>query len=48
INMHVDLIRGSDPHHCLEAIFKGTGRALRAALSRDDREKGVPSSKGVL
>ena len=48
LNMHVDLITGSDPHHCLEAIFKGSGRALREALSNDEREDGIPSSKGVL
>lgn len=48
INMHVDLLAGSDPHHCLEAIFKGAGRALRQAISADSREKGIPSSKGVL
>ena len=48
INMHVDLLKGSDPHHCLEAIFKGTGRALREALSNDEREDGIPSSKGTL
>jgi len=48
IDMHVDLLAGTDPHHCLEAIFKGTGRALRQALARDSREPGIPSSKGVL
>lgn len=48
VNMHVDLLAGLDAHHCLEAIFKGVGRALRAAVSADSREKGVPSSKGVL
>ncbi len=48
INMHVDLLAGSDPHHCLEAIFKGSGRALREALSNDEREDGIPSSKGSL
>ena len=48
INMHVDLLASEDPHHALEAIFKGVGRALRAAVARDPREKGVPSSKGVL
>jgi len=48
LTLHVDLLAGSDPHHCLEAVFKGTGRALRAALSTDPRESGVPSSKGVL
>ncbi|MCD8350326.1 MAG: imidazoleglycerol-phosphate dehydratase HisB [Planctomycetaceae bacterium] len=48
INMHVDLLRAEDPHHALEAIFKGVGRALRTAVATDPREKGVPSSKGVL
>lgn len=48
INMHVDLLAAEDPHHALEAIFKGVGRALRAAVAHDPREKGIPSSKGVL
>ncbi len=48
VNMHVDLLCGLDAHHCLEAIFKGVGRSLRAAVARDGRETGVPSSKGVL
>ncbi len=48
VNMHVDLLAGSDPHHCLEAIFKASGRALRQAVTMDEREKGIPSSKGVL
>lgn len=48
LNLHIDLLRGKDPHHCLEAVFKGVGRALRVALSPDEREKGIPSSKGML
>ena len=48
LNMHVDLLSGGDPHHALEAIFKGMGRALRQAVAPDPREKGVPSSKGIL
>lgn len=48
-NTHVDLIAGEDPHHCLEAIFKGLGRALRMAVSIDPRERGaIPSTKGSL
>ncbi len=48
VNMHIDLLAGLDAHHCLEAMFKGAGRALRAAVAMDARETGVPSSKGVL
>ncbi len=48
LNLHVDLLAGGDAHHCLEAIFKAVGRALRQALTLDAREPGVPSSKGVL
>lgn len=48
MTMHVDLLAGVDPHHALEAIFKGMGRALRAAVAPDPREAGIPSSKGAL
>lgn len=48
VNMHVDLLAAEDPHHALEAIFKGVGRALRMAVKSDPAEKGVPSSKGTL
>lgn len=48
VNLHVNLLAGSDPHHCVEAIFKGLGRALREAVAIDPRERGVPSSKGTL
>ncbi|MDR1536106.1 MAG: imidazoleglycerol-phosphate dehydratase HisB [Planctomycetota bacterium] len=46
--LHVALLAGEDPHHSLEAIFKGLGRALRQAVARDPGERGVPSTKGVL
>lgn len=48
VNLHVDLLAAEDPHHALEAIFKGLGRALRSAAAIDPREGGIPSSKGVL
>lgn len=46
--LHVDLLRGRDFHHSVEAIFKACARALRAAAARDARVVGIPSTKGVL
>ncbi len=49
VTVHVDLLKaGLDVHHTLEAVFKALGRALRQAVERDPRVKGVPSTKGKL
>ena len=48
INLHVDVLKGDDPHHILESIFKALGRALEEASRIDTRIKGVPSTKGRL
>ncbi|MCZ6777642.1 MAG: imidazoleglycerol-phosphate dehydratase HisB [Acidobacteriota bacterium] len=48
LNLHLDLLRGRNSHHCIEAAFKAFARALREAVSRDQRERGVPSTKGSL
>lgn len=48
MNLHIDLLRGRNTHHILEATFKATARALRQAVERDPRASGVPSTKGVL
>ena len=49
MNLHVDLIRGDDPHHISEAIFKAFARALDMACTLEDRLQGtVPSTKGLL
>lgn len=48
LNLHITLRAGGNAHHCLEAIFKAVGRALRAAVALDPREQGIPSTKGVL
>jgi imidazoleglycerol-phosphate dehydratase len=47
-NLHVVLHHGKNTHHIIEAIFKATARALRAATEMDPRGTGVPSTKGVL
>ena len=48
MNLHIDLLRGRNTHHILEASFKATARALREAVARDPRIEGVLSTKGVL
>lgn len=48
MNLHIILHYGRDPHHIFEAIFKGLGRALRAAVEIHPKTKGVPSTKGTL
>jgi imidazoleglycerol-phosphate dehydratase len=48
LDLHVELRYGKSPHHIVEAIFKGLARALRTAVERDPRVKGLPSVKGAL
>ena len=48
LNLHIEQLYGSEPHHAYESVFKGLARAMRAAWEIDSREKGVPSSKGTL
>lgn len=48
IDLHVELRYGRNPHHIVEAIFKGLARALRLAVEIDPRETGLPTVKGAL
>ncbi len=48
IDLHVELRYGRNPHHVVEAVFKGLARALRVAVERDPRVKGLPTVKGAL
>ncbi len=48
MNLHLDLLRGSNNHHCIEALFKAFARALAMAVSPSRRIAGVPSTKGAL
>jgi imidazoleglycerol-phosphate dehydratase len=48
MNIHLREIYGDETHHVCEGVFKSFARALRQAASADPREKGVPSSKGVI
>lgn len=48
ITLHVKILYGKNSHHKVEAIFKALGHALKAAVTVDEKIKGVPSTKGVL
>jgi imidazoleglycerol-phosphate dehydratase len=48
VDLHVELAYGKNPHHVVEAIFKGFARALRTAVEIDPRVKGLPTVKGAL
>jgi len=48
LTAHLDLMRGDNPHHIVEAAFKAFARALDTATSLDPRVTGVPSTKGSL
>jgi imidazoleglycerol-phosphate dehydratase len=46
--LHLRLLAGNNPHHIVEALFKGFGRALDQATRPDPRRAGIPSTKGIL
>ena len=47
--LHIDNLHGKNAHHIAETIFKAFGRAIRLAMSADERMAGViPSTKGSL
>lgn len=48
MNLHIDVIRGDNSHHVVEAIFKGFARAFKMAIAIEPRVEGVWSSKGNL
>ena len=48
MNLHVDMVRGRNAHHIIEATFKALARALDRATEIDPRVSGVLSTKGSL
>ena len=49
MSLHIRLLAGENTHHILEAVFKGTGRALKMAVAADEKHRDeIPSTKGVL
>jgi imidazoleglycerol-phosphate dehydratase len=49
MTLHIDNLRGENAHHQCETVFKAFARALRMAVSWDDRSAGrIPSTKEAL
>ena len=49
MTLHVDSLKGRNAHHIAETIFKAFGRALRMAVTLDQRAlEQLPSTKGAL
>ena len=49
VTLHIDNLKGHNSHLQIETVFKAFGRALRMALTPDERMAGItPSTKGVL
>ena len=48
-DLHVVMPYRRNDHHAAEAVFKAVGKALKLAVARDGRYRGlVPSTKGLL
>lgn len=46
--LHVDILKGQDPHHLWESVFRALGEALRQAFGRCERRQGrIPGLKGT-
>ena len=49
ITLHAENLYGVNSHHIVESLFKGLARALRDAISIDERQADrIPSTKGTL
>ena len=48
MNLHLRIISGENDHHVIEAMFKAFGKALDMAVKFDERQTGIPSTKGSL
>lgn len=47
--IHIRQMAGENTHHILEAVFKGMGRTLKAAVALDPKHADeIPSTKGIL
>jgi imidazoleglycerol-phosphate dehydratase len=47
VTLHVDLLAGEDPHHCIEAAFKAVAEAVAGACRPYNRGR-VLTTKGIF
>jgi len=48
MNLHIDVPRGENPHHIIEACFKAFARAMDFATQIDARVEGAQSTNGSI
>lgn len=49
LNLHLKQLDGTNSHHIIEGSFKAFARALKSAVSIDEKFKDeIPSTKGIL
>jgi imidazoleglycerol-phosphate dehydratase len=49
LTLHIENVYGDNNHHQIESVFKATAKALRMAVSIDERAKDIlPTTKGRL
>ena len=49
MTIHIRMLDGYDTHHIIEAIFKSFARALKTAVSIDEKNSNkIPSTKGII
>ncbi len=46
--IHLTVKYGENDHHKIEAAMKSFAVALRMAVSKDSKQKGIPSTKGAM
>ena len=48
MTLHIQKLDGFNSHHICEAVFKGFGRSIKSAIQKDETNKEIPSTKGIL
>lgn len=48
LTLHIEILYGEDPHHIMEAVFKGLAKALDCATAIEPRQKDIASTKGII